>query len=56
MDSGLNTLFYRETVTHSGVGDEEVIHRSGEGHVYAHVQVTTRALTRGKGRVARLLN
>lgn len=49
MENGFNRLFYRETIRNSGVGDEKVIRRSGGGHVYAHVQVTSRALSRGKG-------
>jgi elongation factor G len=51
MDRALSRFFCRETVTDSGVGDEKVIRQSGGAHVYAHVRVVARALSRGKGAI-----
>jgi elongation factor G len=49
MDSGLDRLFYRETVRESAVADGKIIRQRSGTPVYAHVRVTARALSRGKG-------
>ena len=49
MDSGLDRLFYRETVRDVGVADGKIIRQRSGSPVYAHVRITARALSRGKG-------
>lgn len=49
MDSGLDRIFFRETVRDSGVADGKIIRQRGGRPVYAHVRITARALSRGKG-------
>jgi elongation factor G len=49
MNDGLNRSFYRETVRDRGSADGRVVREFGGESVYAHVQVTVRALERGQG-------
>src|SRR5579863_1644672 len=51
MNDGLNRFFHRETVRDSGSADGKVVRQFGNQGVYAHVQVTVAALTRGQGKV-----
>src|ERR1700687_5695667 len=51
MNEGLNRLFYRETVSGSGVADGKVVRDHGSFAEYAHVRVAVRSLSRGQGTV-----